>query len=189
MSRLCAVFVCLLAATPALAGEVESRPQLTLGGYDIGMVERRAEVLGSGGLSLGTVSTPRPDGHLAAGGYLAYALGDTQLSSSLSGNGLSSSANLSAAYSGSVLGTGGLALLRLGYDWAHPGIFSPNTSQPSYDLLDPPYSNLSLSLSWTHDVTPSLSLGGFAAATRSQPTPEADTQSDIHVGAGVGVKF
>ncbi len=190
MRRFCAVLACLVAAAPAFAGEVPSPPpHLALGGFDLGMAERRAELLGGDGLSLGTVSAPSADGHLAVGGYLAYALPDTQLSSSLKGDGLGNSANLSAAYSGGLLGAGGVTALRLGYDWARPSPFSVNTSQPSYDLLDPPHSTLSLSLSWNHDVTPGLSLGGFAGASRAQPNPDAASQSDIHVGAGLGMKF
>jgi hypothetical protein len=189
MRRFCAVLACLVASAPAFAGEQDSPPRLAVGGFDLGMAERRAELLGSGPLSLGTVSAPRADGHLAVGGYLAYVLGDARLSSSLTGDGLGNSADLSAAYSGALLGTPGVTALKLGYDWGGPATFSLNTSQPSYDLLDPARSSLSLSLSWSHDVTPGLSLGGFATARRAQPIPDQAGQSDIHVGAGVGVKF
>ncbi len=189
MRRFCTVLACLLAAAPAFAGEVDSPPHLALGGFDLGMVERRAELLGSGGLSLGTVSAPGADGRLAVGGYLAYALRNTLLSSSLRGDGLGNGADLSAAYSGGLLGTGSTTALRLGYDWAPPATFSITPGQPAYDLLDTPRQALSLSLSWSHDLTPALSLGGFAGASRFQPTPEADSQSDLHVGAKLGVKF
>ncbi len=189
MYRLCAA-LCLAVATPAFAGEVGGVPHLALGGYDLGMAERRAEVLEDGGVSLGAVTaTP---GRLATGGYLAYALRDYKLSSSLAGDAVGNSAGLSAAYSGSLLGTQGTAALRLGYDWPRSVPFSPNFSQPGADPLDLPRTGPSLSLSWSHDLTPGLSLGGFATAGRLQPSsPIApmDDSPDFRVGAGVGVKF
>ena len=189
MYRFCAA-LCLLVAAPAFAGEVAGPSHLTVGGYDLGMAERRSEVLEDGGLSLGAVTaTP---GRLASGGYLAYALRDYTLSSSLAGDTAGNSAGLSAAYSGSLLGAQGIAALRLGYDWTRPVPFSPNASQPGSSLLDVPRSGPSLSLSWSHDVTPGLSLGGFATAGRLQPNgPVApfDDSPDFRVGAGFGVKF
>jgi len=195
----CLIALCLvtLTALPALAGDAApSRPRLVGGGIDLlqadfargaGGGERRAEVFGSGPFSAGGVSGPE---RMALGGYTSYLFDDVRLSSSLKGGGPSQAADLSAAASGAFMGIDGTVAVRLGYEWGNAGSFSPNPAQMGVNAFDGyrPGSDLSLSLSLTHDVTPGFSFGGFAAASHGD-SDETKAQSGFTLGAGVGLKF
>ena len=183
---------CLLAAHCAWAEE--ARPRLVVGGMNLAQPEVRTELYaGKGGFSLGAASEPATAerGRMALGGYAAYAFQDIKLSSSLKGAGESSLADFSAAYTGFADST---AALRLGYEWGNTQAFSVNPAQAGLSAFtgayDPnrPVGDLTMTLSFTHDVTPSLSLGGFAAATRGKEDDRA-RESGLHFGAGLGYKF
>jgi hypothetical protein len=202
----------LVAAAPAMAVDVGGR--LVAGGAS-GLrietptpivTETRNPLLTSGGFSLGTVATPTASsatlalpfssdhGNLAVGGYVAYGLNDTTLSSSLSRAGSATRADIAAAYAGSLLGVDGVAALKLGAAWAHPQGFSPNPMQPASAFADPyrASADVNLSLSLTHQVTPSLSLGGVAEASRPnwlESSGGAGTTPGFMLGAGMGYRF
>ncbi|CAA7612821.1 hypothetical protein [Magnetospirillum sp. UT-4] len=196
MRTLVAVALLLAAAAPAFAGE-PGRSRLVAGGIDPLDTAggTRAELLTAGPFSFGAQSDATA-GHMALGGFVAYAVQDTlSLSSSLmsapSGQAYTASADIVAAYSGGLLGLDGTTALRLGYDWATTGgTFSPNLQHSVLGDAGyhPAAGDLSLSLSFTHPVTPSLSLGGFAAASRAEYESGAG-ESDFRLGAGLGVRF
>lgn len=181
----------MLAACPAFAGD---KPRLVTGSVAPGQPvlaapDNRAELFATGGFSLGAVSgaaggDPAP----RMGGYAAYSLDAMRLSSSIRGDGGGAMADVSAAYAGGVMGIDGTAALTLGLERARPLAFSPNPMQTGLIGAETrPTEDLSLSLSFTHALSPAMSLGGFAAATRSE---EDDTvHSGFRLGAGLGVKF
>ena len=198
-----------LLAAPAMAVDLGNR--LVAGGAssssggDIspaGMGETRIPVLTRGGFSLGAVTDSPPPiaslglpfaagrGSLAMGGYVAYGMGDMRLSSSLRSDGLATRADLSAAYAGSFLGAGNIASLHLGAAWAKPQEFSLNSAQPGMAYANPyeTSSDLNLSLSLMHQVTPALSIGGTAGANRSNGA-EGGTPAGFMLGAGMGYRF
>ncbi len=175
-----------VAGAPARAGEAGAAPQLVVGRADLGMTDQQIPLYGSNSLSVGTLATRPGNDRLALGGYVDYAVTDFRLSSSWRNADTGMAANLAAIYSGPLVGQNDSAALKLGYDWGHA--FSPNANQPGITAVEPLQPSLSLTLSWRHDVTPAVSLDGFAAASRSS-TPEDLNQPDIHVGAGLGVKF
>lgn len=187
----------LLAAFPAMAGE---RPRLVAGGVDLSQPdtlagrgnEVRTEVLSLGRFSLGAVSEAPAAGavteRMALGGFAAYSFDDVKLATSLKGDAGGMGADLSAAYDGSVMGIDGTTAVKLGYEWARPSTFSLNPSQPGYEAYRPA-GDLSLSLSWTHDVTPSLSFSGFAAATRTRDDDSVGYEPGFRLGAGLGYRF
>lgn len=197
MRLLTALCVCALAAVPAFAEDVgQSRPRLVGGGIDLmkadfargaGMVESQTEIYGKGAFSAGAVSGPE---RMAIGGYTSYMFNDVRLSSSFKADSLGQSADLAAAYSSAFMGIDGTAMLRMGYDWGGAGSFSPNPAQMGVTAFDGyrPGSDLSLSLSLTHDITPGFSFGGFAAANRGEAEAER-AQSGFSLGAGLGLKF
>lgn len=197
LKRSALLLSCLLAATPALAGE-PARPRLVVGGMDLSQPEVRTELFSKGAFSAGSVSDgsggDRGRERMALGGYAAYAFRDLQLSSSLKGDASTSMADLGAAYMGGVMGIEGVAALRLGYEWGRPQAFSVNPAQAGLSAFtrgyDPtrPMGDLSLTLSFTHDVTPSLSLGGFAAANRKDDDRDG-SETGLRFGAGLGYKF
>lgn len=191
---LLSALACPIAAGGAWAADPSAGVQLVPGGLDLSapVVERQTELLSLGGLSLGTVAAPsaNPSERLALGGYLAYAIDTYRLSTTLRNQDIGRSADLSAAYRGDVLGSIGVAALHLGMEWQDtPAIFSPNPDLSSFSVLAP-YSKpgVSLSLSWSQDITPNLSLGGFAGASRST-VPQDDGQAYFRIGAGLGIKF
>lgn len=194
MKAVAVLTVCVVAAVPAWAGDATSpRPRLVTGSITPGLAspESRSELFATGGFSVGTLSGPSstPDQPLAVGGYAAYSFDALRLSSSLKGDRLGSGADLTAAYSGAVLGIDGVTALTLGYEWARPLAFSPNPVQGGLagtDILRP-MGDLSLSLSFTHDIGASLSVGGFAAATRTEEDDSAT--AGFRLGAGFGVRF
>ena len=67
--------------------------------------------------------------------------------------------------------------------------FSLNASQPGLAGYEGyrPAGDLSLSLSWSRDITPALSLGGVAAATR--PMSTETEHGGFLLGAGLGYRF
>ena len=198
--NLAALCLCLLTAAPVRADEVV-RPRLVPGGGSIGLPalggENKVEVYSIGGFSLGSVSAPVPppsvgsaviDG-MAVGGYAAYSSDWGRLSSSLKSGGGTGIADFTASQQVSPLGMKGLAALSLGYQWTQAGGFSLNPAQMGVSSGALGEANdLSLSLSFTHDLTPSFSLGGFAAASRGE---DADSQPNagLHFGAGLELKF
>ncbi|MBX9634431.1 MAG: hypothetical protein K2X44_05555 [Magnetospirillum sp.] len=196
LKRFAFVVTCILVAAPAVAGE-SARPRLVAGGMDLSQPETRAELFSKGSFSAGAVSDSTPTEHgrerMALGGYAAYAFRDMNLSSSLKGDSFASAADLSASYLGGIMGVDGVASVKLGYQWGRQQAFSVNPAQAGrsafsggYDVGQP-MGDLSLTFSFTHDVTPSLSLGGFAAATRKDD--EREVEPGLRFGAGVGYKF
>lgn len=197
-----------LLAAPAMAVDMGNR--LVAGGASgvsgesprLGVGEMRSPVLTHGGFSLGTVVDAPPSiptlaspfmsgrGSLAVGGYVAYGMGDMRLSSSLRGDGSAARADLSAAYSGSALGAGNIAALRLGASLARPQEFSLNPLQPGLAYSDAyrAANDLNLSLSLMRQVTPAFSIGGTAEASRPN-WAEGGSSAGFMLGAGMGYRF
>lgn len=196
LKRFAFVVSCILAAAPAVAGEA-GRPRLVAGGMDMSQPEQRTELFATGGFAAGAVSDTTPTEHgrerMALGGYAAYAFRDLNLSTSFKGDSFASAADFSASYLGGIMGVDGIASVKLGYEWGKQQAFSVNPAQAGLSAFSNTYDagqsvgDLSLTLSFTHDVTPSLSLGGFAAATRKDD--ERAPESGLRFGAGVGYKF
>lgn len=183
---------CLLAAQSGWAEE--ARPRLVVGGMNLAQPETRTELYAAkNGFSAGAASelATSERGRMALGGYTAYAFQDFKLSTSLKGAGDNSVADFSAAYSGFA---GSTAAFRLGYEWGNTQAFSVNPAQAGLSAFTGGYDanrsvgDLSMTLSFTHDVTPSLSFGGFAAATRSKED-ERTPENSLRFGAGLGYKF
>jgi hypothetical protein len=195
LTRICLTALCLTFAASAFAEE--ARPRLVAGGMNLARPEIGTELYAKGGFSAGAVSDggagERGHERMALGGYAAYAFQDLKLSSSLKGDSQASAANLSAAYTG--FGANSVAAFRLGYDWGHTQAFSVNPAQAGLSAFsggyDPsrPVSDLSLTLSFSRDVTPSLSFGGFAAATHGDDAVDGSHENALRFGAGLGVKF
>jgi hypothetical protein len=192
-ARLVFATACLIAASSAVRAEDE-RPRLVAGGMTLAGSELRTELYGAKGFSAGTVSDGAgvERGRMALGGYVAYAFQDVRLFSSLRGDRDSTVADFSAAYAG--FGADSVAAFRLGYELGRAQAFSVNPAQAGLSAFtggyDPgrPVGDLSLTLSFTHDVTPSLSLGGFAAASRTEGE-QTPPENSLRIGAGVGYKF
>lgn len=183
----------LIAAIPAAAEEARTR--LVVGGLNLKGTDMRIELTGDhGGFSAGAVSgdVNAESGRMALGGYAAYAFDDVHLSSSLRGDQDRTVADFSAAYAG--FGPDSVAAFRLGYEMGRAQAFSINPAQAGLNVFGGDYdpsgsmADLSLTLSFTHDVTPSLSLGGFAAASR-QDGEHSAPEKDLRFGAGLGYKF
>lgn len=192
--RTALTLLCLFAAVPAWSEE--ARPRLVVGGMNLSQPELRTELFASkSGFSAGAASEPSTaePGRMALGGYAAYAFQDLKLSSSLVGGGSMSGVDFSAAYSG--FGADNLAAFRLGYDWGRAQAFSVNPAQVGLSAFTGGYDpgravgDLSMTLSFTHDVTPSLSLGGFAAASRKDDAVDHAPENSLRFGAGLGYKF
>jgi hypothetical protein len=169
------------------------------------LAETRLPLHSSGGYSVGLVAEPpRPAGalpfsggrgSLAVGGYVAYSLGsETSLSSSLRSDGALAAADISAAYSGGMIGSDATAAVSLGARWRNQlsGGFSPNPAQSlGLATMTPPASrtsDLNLSISLRHQVTPTLSLGGVAEAF-SPTGSETGAYPGVMFGAGMGYRF
>lgn len=194
MRALAVIGVCMMAAFPAFAGDKAlSRPRLVTGSVELmrPAVETRAELFATGGFSLGALTTAPPaDARteaMALGGYAAYSLDALRFSSSLKGDAIGSAADFTASYAGGLMGADSVAAVTLGYEWTRHSAFSVNPMQNSL-LTTESLGDLSLALSFTHSVSPFLSLGGFAAATRSEEDDRAAT-SGFRLGAGLGVRF
>ncbi|HLO76116.1 MAG TPA: hypothetical protein VK196_06650 [Magnetospirillum sp.] len=187
--------LCLIAAVaPASAGEV--RPRLVAGGMNPVTPELRTELFSTkNGFSAGAASgeASSPDrGRMALGGYAAFAFSDMTLSSSFKDAGDTSVADFSAAYTGFAADS--VATFRLGYEWGRAQAFSVNPAQAGLTAftggLDAgrPMGDLSMTLSFTHDVTPALSFGGYAAASHAKED-ERNSENSLRFGAGLGYKF
>lgn len=195
-------------ATAASAGQ--DRPRLVVGGFDRGQAEAlplggelRTGLLARGAWTIGALTDTAPvpsalalplaggGDRLALGSFVAYDISDYRLSSSLRGDADALSADLSAAYAGSVMGFDSIAAVRLGADWSRSAAFSLNPLQPggaAYDAYRPA-GDLSLSLSWSHEVTPSLNLSGIAAASRPMAAERRADTGGFMLGAGLGYRF
>lgn len=159
--------------------------------------ETRLPLVSAGRLSAGAVSAPsagpaasplpfgQPGSPLAVGGYVAYGNGSAQLSSSLRSDGVTSGASLSASWGNDSRAAVSLGVNRT--DWSR---ISPNSQHPSLTLADPYRgigNDLNMSLSLTHQVSPSFSVGGMAGANRANGTEAPGT--GLMVGAGLGYRF
>jgi hypothetical protein len=192
LKRLALICLCLLPTLPAWAGE--ARPRLVVGGMNLNGGALQTELYSTkGGFSAGAVSDSSGNsGRMALGGYASYAFPDVTVKSSLRGDGDTTIADFSAAYAG--FGPDSVAAFRLGYELGRAQAFSVNPAQAGLSAFSGAYDpsrsvgDLSLTLSFTHDVTPSLSLGGFAAAGRQEGEHTAPENS-LRFGAGVGYKF
>lgn len=192
--------LCLLIAAPAW-GQDGVRPRLVPGGGGLGLPgladEGKTALLSAGGFSLGTLAVPTLpvaaarsaiDG-LALGGYAAYSADWLRLSSSLTGGNGVGAADMTAAQAVAPWGFDGVAALSLGYQWTQANAFSLNPAQMGVSASNlGQASDLSLSLSFTHDVTPSFALGGFAAASHGEEDGR-EPNNGIHFGAGLELKF
>jgi hypothetical protein len=76
--------------------------------------------------------------------------------------------------------------LQSSLQWGHglDHAFSPNPLHGG--LMGLGNNDVSLTLSFTHDVSPSFSLGGYAATARGE---DAHDPSALRLGAGLGLKF
>ncbi len=191
--------LCLLSPAPAVAaGRPAVESDLVVGRTDWSQpayfAERRQKLFSAQGLSIGTV-TPADQGDgtdkLALGGYIAYMIDDYTLSSAWRGSDFGSLTEFSASYNGPLLGYGGVTALKLGYGSDRPstlGLDHVQSGLGGFHGIEPYGPRVSLALSWTHDITPGMSLGGFAAASRDN-MPSGDSQSDFRIGAGLGIRF
>jgi hypothetical protein len=188
----------LLLTAPAWAADKAERPRLVLGAEAPAAGDKRVELYAANGISLGAVSgtatlqplsfaapgtNPGKAGdRLALGGYAGYAADAFRLGSSFRNDGAYSLADLSAAYDTSVFGMMGTTALTVGAGF---------TRNQEFSLTPHTGNDLSVSLSWTREVTPSLSFGTMAGTSRplsssdSQPSPTRN----FTVGAGLGLKF
>lgn len=198
----------LWAAGAADSAEVSPTSRLVPGGGAarldspaFGPGEIRMPLLSAGRLSAGAMSVPsntpggsplpfgRPGSPLAVGGYVAYGNGSAQLSSSLRSDGITSGADLSASW-----GNDSRAALSLGVSRTDWNRISPNSQHPTLSLADPYRgtpdgggSDLDMSFSLTHQVSPSFSVGGVAGANRASGAASPGT--GLRVGAGLGYRF
>jgi hypothetical protein len=191
---LCRVTIsALVLAFSACGVSAAEGPRLVLGGLGGGEVRSDLYVVGATRLgALSEVVSPLTFSgrdRLALGGYVTYDLNDYRFNSSVRSGEGSLAADLSASTATPVLGIAGTTQLRLGADWTRPQAFSLNASQPGLAGFEGyrPSGDLSLSLSWTRDITPGLSLGGVAGATRPLST-DADAGGFV-LGAGLGYRF
>lgn len=194
----------LWAAGPADSAELSPAARLVPGGATWGEAplaapgETRLPLASSGKLSAGALSAPAParpgspvppglsGSPLAVGGYVAYGGANTQLSSSLRSSGQISAADIAASWRGGLLGADSLASFSLGVsrtDWSQ---VSPNSQYPAFIQADPfrAANDYNMSFSLTHQVSPSFSVGGVAAATRN-----GETGAGLTLGAGLGYRF
>ena len=185
--------LCLFAAAPAWADG--TRPRLVVGGMNLGQPDVQVELVNTkSGFSAGAVSdgAGAERGRMALGGYAAYVFHDVTLTSSLRGDRDIAIADFSAAYAG--FGPDSKAAFRLGYELGRTQAFSVNPAQAGLSAFSSGYEpgrvvgDLSLTLSFTHEITPSLSLGGFAAASRTEEE-HAIPENSLRFGAGLGYRF
>lgn len=199
MKALAILGMCMVTAFPALAGDkAPLRPRLVTGNVEVirpmtesraaesRATESRASLFAIGGFSLGTlIGAPPVDAApeaMAFGGYATYTLDALRFSSSLKGDAAASAADFTASY---PMGLDGMAAVTLGYEWSRHASFSVNPMLGNETLR--PAGDLSLSLSFSHSVTPAVTFGGFAAATRTEEDQAAT--SGFRLGAGMGLKF
>jgi hypothetical protein len=203
----------LWAVSAADSAELSPAARLVPGG---GAVRAEAPALGlgetwlpmasSGKLSAGVLAAPTtilsghplafglPGSQLAVGGYVAFGGPSSQLSSSLRSDGITRGANVAASWGGGALGRDNRAAVSLGVsssDWSR---ISPNSQHPALTLADPyrgaPLgggSDINMSLSLIHQVSPSFSVGGMAGANRGNGAESPGT--GVTLGAGLGYRF
>ncbi|BAE49387.1 hypothetical protein amb0583 [Paramagnetospirillum magneticum AMB-1] len=203
----------LWAAGAADSAELSPAARLVPGGGAVraeapafGLGETRLPLISAGKLSAGALSGPTsslsghplafglPGSQLAVGGYVAFGGSGAQLSSSLRSDGATRAAEMAASWGGGVLGNDSRAALSLGVsstDWSR---ISPNSQHPALTLADPYRggargggSDINMSLSLIHQVSPSFSVGGMAGANRSNSAESAG--SGVTLGAGLGYRF
>jgi hypothetical protein len=171
---------------PGGALQAAPAPNLDLGSYS-------SPIVSSGRFSLGTTGGDgafgQARGHLSVGGYMAYGLGaDARLASSLRSDGGITSADVTAAYAGSL----GIASVKLGTVWAKPQAFSPNPLQlglaPTDPFPRPGSGDINLTLSLMKQVTPAFSVGGVAEAIRPSGT-DLSSPPGFMLGASLGYRF
>ncbi|MGE5545751.1 MAG: hypothetical protein ACM33T_02555 [Solirubrobacterales bacterium] len=197
MIRAVVVAIGLLAAASAQAGE--ARPRLVTGGMPAftpqAMVtaagDAKANLFTSHGLTLGALLNAPPsagaDGGPASGAFATYAIDSFAFTTALKVGAAGNAGEASAVYASEL----GRAALSLGYEWTgRPAAFSLNPWQPSLmaEGLRPANDTATLALSFTRDVTPSLSVGGFAAAVRSE-YDDRPTEQGFRLGAALGYRF
>lgn len=184
----------ILSLPPSAAALAGDGPRLASGGIDVTAdllhPERRLPVFASSGFSVGGVVQPGSEGTregLAVGGYASYTDKAVNLSSSLRREAGMLSADVTAAYD---TGIDSVAAVSLGYDRLRPSGFSVNPATAGLAGIDSAAADdLSLSLTWRQSLTPNLSLGGFAAAIRSEDGGDEETARIFRLGAGLGYKF
>lgn len=215
MSRLSAIVglvpALLLGAATAGAAEYASGARLVPGGAGLtpeawaapaAAGESRTPLVQSGHWSVGSVSAPsaaassanplpfgRAGAPLAAGGYVAWGGNEARLSSSVKGGAEGRGLDLSATVNGGAFGLGGSsASLSLGLSRRDLGGISPNPNQPGLALTTPgrTVGDVNMSLNLFHQVTPSFTVGGMAAAGRGESEKDG---TGLMVGAGLGYKF
>jgi len=194
LKRSVLTLLCLFAAMPAWADG--AKPRLVVGGMNLGQSDVQLELFTTkSGFSAGAVSggaNAAEPGRMALGGYAAYAFQDITFTSSLRGDSDTTIADFSAAYAG--FGPESMAAFRLGYELGRTQSFSVNPAQAGFSAFSSGYEpgrmvgDLSLTLSFTHEITPSLSFGGFAAASRTEEE-HAEPENSLRFGAGLGYRF
>lgn len=194
----------LWAAGPADSAELSPAARLVPGGAMSGDAplavpgETRQPLASSGRFSVGALSAPAPTRagspmppglagtSLAVGGYVAYGGANAQLSSSLRSSGPASAADIAASWRGGLLGADSLASLSLGVSRTDWSMVSPNSQYPGFVQADPfrAANDYNMSFSLTHQVSPSFSVGGVAAANRG-----GESGGGLSLGAGLGYRF
>lgn len=169
---------------------------------EVGKVESRR----FGSLSFGTIGGPgtdpaRPDFGVAQvpggaspsgflmGGYLAYSLSDYSLDAKWRDDGVGGSAGGVGASYGASLGGATAYAVRVGAGWGEAGSFSPNAVAHGESGIN---SEVNVSVSLTHAITPNMYLNGMAGAARplGSQDPSIDAGSrDYRIGAGLGLRF
>jgi hypothetical protein len=160
--------------------------------------EGRVPLLSGNGLSLGALSESgrslaTGNRSLAVGGYVAYGLsGSTSLMTSLRADSGMMTADISAGYSGSLLGLNSSAALHLGANWSsRMAPFSLNPMLPDPMIGVRPgasQDSVNLSLTLRHNLSPSFSVGGVAEAI-SPTGGDPGLSPGFRLGAGIGVQF
>lgn len=162
-------------------------PVQNFGGYAVGVVAEPWH-------GVSPLPSPAGRGPLAVGGYVAHGLGaDGLLSGALRSDGNRTSADLTASYHGGWFGSDSTAALSFGARWDRPLTgFSLNPAQPQALTLAPSdafggrSSDVTIGLTLTRQMTPSLSFGGIAQASRAT---EGESGSGVLFGAGMGFRF
>lgn len=195
----CLALATILAASLAAASAAASeRPRLVPGGSGIDAGKglhaapaASADLFVINGFKLGALVDVQPGRESAGnrtevGGFASYTMESFTLGSALRSGDEHAAADISASYAADF----GTAAITLGYGWSGGlSSFTPSGS-PGGQMLDmiAPTSDLSLSLSFTHDLVSDVHVGGFAAASRSQ-YEDRSTAQGFRVGATLGWRF
>lgn len=192
----------LVAATAAGAAEGESLSKvstLTLGGAAATSGGTRLTGWGSGDLVAGVApiassafSEPSPKG-MQMGGFLAWQAEDYRIDASLAPSFDGSVvAGLGAAVGAKPGQTGTSYGVRLGAAWLGERFTVNPASGIGLAEVVAPTSDVNLTFTINHALTPNLSVIGTAAARRpvgSAPLDGASTQGQFLFGAGLGYRF